>query len=102
MTEIKVSNFNIEVIHKYQEEATPLEYNFYFSGLVEENTVYVDRQLYAFSATSNKLVGKTYSNEDGTFLLPVTTSGVCYITCLSNKNTYNHLIAKQISPLMST
>jgi hypothetical protein len=36
----------------------------------------------------------------GTFLLPVTTSGTCYVICLSN-NSYNHLIAKQINPAIN-
>lgn len=100
MSEIKISNFFVEVLHTYQEEILPLVYDHYFSGGVVQNSVPTERTLYAYNSSSYKLVGKCSSDVTGTFLLPVTTSGTCYVICLSN-NSYNHLIAKQINPAIN-
>ena len=99
MSKINVSNFFVEVLHTYQEELLPSMYNYYFSGDVSQNSIPTERNLYAYDSNSYKLVGTASSDIDGTFLLPVTTSGNCYVICLSN-NSYNHLIAKQINPII--
>jgi len=99
MSKINVSNFFVEVLHTYQEELLPSMYNYYFSGDVAQNSTPAERELYAYASNSYKLVGKCFSDVGGTFLLPVTTSGTCYVICLSN-NSYNHLIAKQINPII--
>lgn len=100
MSKINVSNFYIGILHKFQEEAVlPEKYSYYFSGVVEQEGVPVVRDIYAYSSNYYNLVGKTSSEFDGSFLLPVTTSGTCYLVCLSD-NSYNHLIAKQLNPII--
>lgn len=99
MSKINISNFSIEVLHKYQEEVLPPDYTYYFSGDISQNNIFVEREVYAYDSASYKLVGRCFSDSYGDFLLPVTTSGICYLVCLSN-NTYNHLIAKQINPIV--
>lgn len=99
MVKINVSNFSIEVLHKYQEDILPPDYIYYFSGDIKQNYISVEREVLAYDNNSCKLVGRCFSTIDGSFLLPVTTSGTCYLICLSD-NTYNHLIAKEINPII--
>lgn len=103
-TNLSVSGYSIEVLHPY---STPLAgeipyTQYYFSGVVRENTTPISRELIAYSQDTYNEVGRTRSKSDGTFVLPSTTSTTCFIVCLddnSSTQNYNHLIVAIIDPL---
>lgn len=94
-----VSNYTVEVLHKFEDTyQVATEYDYFFSGTVFEKTLPVSRKLYAFSNSTNKLVGVGFSNTSGDFILPSTISGTCFVVCLADSYIYNHLIAAIVVP----
>lgn len=94
-----ISNYTLEILHKYNDNYTePSIFNYFFSGTVKEYTTLVSRDIFAFSTDSGILVGKSASELNGTFFLPVTTSGSCFLVCFSGNPNFNHIIAANVLP----
>ena len=88
--------YNIEVLTPFEPLDTRTHY---FAGTVKENTTSVDRVVVAYDQTSYIKVGQSTS-PGGEFVLPVTTSGTCFVLCYDDAAglDYNHLVAATVIP----
>jgi hypothetical protein len=102
---ISVSAYDIEVLHPYiPAEGVGPQIDYYFSGQVLEYLNSAERTIMVFNQTTFLKVGETQSTISGTFLLPSTYSGTCFITCADDLTgqSYNDLIAADTIPLPYT
>ena len=96
---IKIASFSVEVLHKYTKKVYYTPKYYYFSGNVSELTLPKESQIYAYDSSTYRMVGSCTSDVlTGNFVLPVTTSGTCFIVVLSDNIEYNHLIVKRLVP----
>lgn len=93
---IFVSNLSLDVVHKFDYSYEPT-HSFYLAGDVLLEGVPKNTKLLAYSKDTYRLIGEcTSSGINGTFFLPVTASGSCFVVCLSDNLSYNHLVATRV------
>lgn len=101
-----VSLYNIELLHPYipvTEQPTDPIQPYKFEGTVFELSSPAERQLFAYDQTTYLKVGESFSTVSGTFILPSTVSGTCFVVCLDDLagESYNHLIYATVDPLVN-
>lgn len=93
---IFVSGLSIDVLCKFSyENVQSLPY--YMAGDVKLGGSPKNTKLLAFDESSYNFVGSCFSEgPSGDFILPVSTSGTCFVVCISDNVNYNHLVAKKV------
>ena len=93
---IFISNMSVDVLCKFSyENISSLTY--YVAGDVKLQGSPKSTKLLAFDDSSYNFIGSCFSDvTSGEFVLPVSTSGSCFVVCISDNLNYNHLVAKKV------
>lgn len=99
----EISAYNIELLHNYVPSSISISIPLYkFEGTVSELISPVERLLFSYDQVTYLRTGESFSTVSGTFLLPSTVSGTCFVVCLDDVigESYNHLVYATIDPLV--